>query len=62
MAGGECRKKGKERGLWFEIKCLEDTIEAKGKVGKDASFEKEILEAYRKYRTEDYNKIRDGHA
>ena len=37
-------------------------IEAKEKSGKDVSFEKELLEAYRKYRPEDYNKILDGHS
>jgi len=60
MAGGECRKKGKERGLWYEIKCLEDAIEAKEKSGKDASFEKMLLKEYRKYKAEDYDRMLDG--
>lgn len=61
MSGGECHIKGKERGLWFEIKCLEDTIKAKEKSGQDAFFEKELLEVYRKYRPEEYNRSLDGH-
>ena len=60
MAGGACYKKGHERGLWFEIKCLEATIEAKEKNGQDASFEKEILESYRNFSSEDYDRMLDG--
>ena len=60
MSGGESRKKGKERGLWYEIACLEDVIEAKEKSGQDASFEKELLEAYKKSKPEDYHKMLDG--
>ena len=60
MSGGECHKKGHERGLWYEIKCMEETIELKEKNGKDASFEKEILEAYRNFKSEDYDRMLDG--
>ena len=60
MYGGECYLKNKERGLWFEIKCLEDTIEAKEKSGQDVSFEKRILKAYKKYKAEDYDRMLDG--
>ncbi|GAG55290.1 unnamed protein product [marine sediment metagenome] len=51
-----CYKKGKEQGLWYEIKCLEETIKIKKQLDKDASFEKGILRAYKKLTEKDYQK------
>ena len=53
--GGICYHKGLEKGLWFEIKCLEDIVASKKKQGKDASFEKGILKAYKKLTEREYN-------
>lgn len=52
--GGICYQKGKEQGLYYEIKCLEDVIAIKKKLGKDATFEKGLLKSYRKYSERDY--------
>ena len=43
----ECRRKGHETGLWYEIKCLEETIAIKEKMGEDAKFERGLLRAFR---------------
>lgn len=51
-----CYKKGREQGLWYEIKCIEETIKIKKQLGKDASFEKGILRAYKKLTEKDYQK------
>ncbi len=53
--GGASHQKGKERGLWFEIKCLEDVIRNKTKRGEDCKFEKKILKSYRQYSERDYS-------
>lgn len=45
----DCYRKGYERGLWYEIKCLEDTIRAKEAAGKDTTFENELLTSFRAY-------------
>lgn len=55
MGGGACYQKGKEQGLWYEIKCLEDVIILKEKLDKDASFEKGLLKSYRQYSETDYS-------
>lgn len=54
MSGGVCHRKGQERGLWFEIKCIEETIALREKLGKDTSFEKSLLKSYKKYSERDY--------
>ena len=51
---GICYRKGYEKGLYFEIKCLEDVVASKEKRGVDATFEKDILKSYRKYSEKDY--------
>ena len=51
---GICYRKGYERGLWYEIQSIAETIEIKKKLGKDTSFEKGLLKAYRKYSEKDY--------
>lgn len=47
--GGACHAKGKESGIWYEIKCVKETIIAKEKTGEDASFEKGLLRAWSKH-------------
>lgn len=44
-----CKRKGFERGPWYEIKCVKDCIISKEAKGQDASFERELLEAWSKY-------------
>ena len=51
---GICYAKNRERGLWFEIKCLEENIALKERMGKDTSFEKSILKSYRQYSEREY--------
>jgi len=51
---GVCKIKGRERGLWFEIQCLQNNIISKTARGKDCSFEKKILKSYKNYSEEDY--------
>ena len=45
----DCYRKGKEQGLWYEIKTIEDVIRLKEAKGKDAAFEKELLASFRNY-------------
>lgn len=47
--GTNCYKKGRERGPWYEIKCIRATIRAKEARGADASFERGLLKAWAKY-------------
>ena len=37
------------RGLKFEIKCVEETIAIKKRLGKDASFEKGLVKEWKRY-------------
>lgn len=53
---GICYKKGSERGLWFEIKSIEEIIAIKKDLGKDTSFEKRLLRSYKKYSETEYAK------
>ena len=46
--GGICRTKYKERGAWFEIKCVKNDIISKEAKGVDASFERKLLRAWAK--------------
>lgn len=41
-------RKGYERGMWYEIKTLEDTIKLKQEMGKNTDFEKGILKSYKR--------------
>lgn len=50
-----CYQKGRERGIWFEIKCLKDVIKNKEGRGEDASFGKQILKSFLKYSETDYS-------
>lgn len=49
-----CYQKGKERGLWFEIKCIEENIATREKLGKDTSFEKPLLKSFKRHSERDY--------
>jgi len=49
MSNGTCHQKNKERGTWFQIKCVQDDIVAKEAKGKDATFERELLKSWAKY-------------
>jgi len=46
----ECRAKGKEQGVWFEIKCIADVIRSKEARGEDASFERNLLRSWSRYK------------
>ena len=52
-----CYRKGFERGLWFELKAITEVIAAKKARGEDASFERELLKAYRKCTETDYERL-----
>ena len=47
-SGGICYKSGCERGAWFELKCIRETIAAKEAAGQDASFERSLYRAWLK--------------
>lgn len=49
MGGEICYQKGKERGPWYEIKCIKEVIANKKARGEDASFEEKLLKSWRKY-------------
>ncbi len=44
----------KKKGLAYEIKCLEDIIALKIKLGHDLSFEQTLLKSYKNYTEDDY--------
>ena len=44
-----CYQKGRERGAWYEIKCVKETIISKESKGHDATFERDLLKAWAKY-------------
>ena len=46
---GACYHKGRERGPWYEIKCIRDIIVNKEARGEDTSFERGLLESWSKY-------------
>ncbi len=50
MGGEICYQKGKERGPWFEIKCVRETIMSKEAKGEDATFERNLLKAWSEYK------------
>jgi len=49
-----CYQKGKERGLFFELKCVSETIAILESLGKDASHEKTILKYLETKTQQDY--------
>jgi len=52
--GGVCYRKGYEKGLWFEIKCIKQDIASKTQRSVDCHFERGILKAYEKLTEKDY--------
>ena len=48
MGGEICKSKDKERGLWYEVKCIKAVIASKEARGEDANFEKKLLESWRR--------------
>ena len=42
----ECKTKGKEQGIWFEIKSVADIIKLKESKCEDATFERELLKSW----------------
>lgn len=49
MGGEVCYQAGKERGPWYEIKCIKENINSKESRNEDASFERGLLESWGKY-------------
>ena len=49
MGGEVCYQKGRERGPWFEIKCIKEVIRNKKARSEDTSFERRLLENWSKY-------------
>ena len=49
MGGEICKRKGFERGPWYEIQCVANTIKSKEAKGLDASFERHLLESWSHY-------------
>ena len=49
MGGEVCKHKGSERGPWYEIKCVRETITLKEAKGQDATFERGLLKSWSKY-------------
>ena len=45
---GISKIKGKEKGLWYEVKILKETIALRKKLGKDTKFEEKLLKEWRK--------------
>lgn len=54
---GVCYQKGKERGLWYEIKCQENIINSPTALDKEKSFAKKLLKSFREYTEKDYKRI-----
>ena len=48
MGGETCHQKGRERGPWYEIRCVRNDIIAKEAKGEDAKFERSLLRAWGK--------------
>jgi len=51
---GVCYKKGSERGLWYEIQCIQEVIDSKTSRDEDCTLEKKLLKSYKKYTEVDY--------
>ncbi len=45
----DCYRKGKEQGLWYEIKTIEGVIRAKESAGMDTTKERELLTSFQGY-------------
>ena len=44
------KHKGSERGAWYELQCVKETIIAKEAKGKDASYERSLLKSWSDYK------------
>jgi len=53
--GGICKVKGKERGLRYEIKVLEDMITRNKAPQNQLDYAKLLVKSYKKYSEADYN-------
>jgi len=53
--GRLCYKKGEERGLWYELRCLQATIKNKTARGENCRFEKKLLKSYSQYTEASYS-------
>jgi len=49
MGGEVCYQKGRERGPWFEIQCIQNLIASKEAKGLDATFERKLLKSWSKF-------------
>jgi len=58
MSGGNCYRKGYERGPWFEIKSMADIIKTKETNGHDATYERSLLKSWADY--EGYEKSKEA--
>uniref|UniRef100_A0A6M3IFE6 Uncharacterized protein n=1 Tax=viral metagenome TaxID=1070528 RepID=A0A6M3IFE6_9ZZZZ len=47
--GGDCHQKNKERGAWFEIKCLKENIISKEAKGETDTFGRVLLKSWSHY-------------
>lgn len=56
---GICYRKGYEKGLWYEIKTLEDLIHNPQAGEKDREYAKTLVRAYRKLSEKDYQRAID---
>lgn len=45
----EGKKKGKQQGVWFQIKCVVDVIKSKESRGENATFERDLLKSWSGY-------------
>ena len=45
----QCKVKGKEKGVWFEIKSVADIIKSKELKGQDANFERNLLKSWSRH-------------
>jgi len=52
--GGVCYKEGSERGLWYEIQCIQEVIDSKTSRNENCDFEQKLLKSYKKYTEADY--------
>jgi len=49
MGGEVCKRKGFERGPYYEIEFVKEVIIAKEAKGEDASFERDLLKSWAKH-------------
>jgi len=47
--GGICYRKGKERGAWYEIECMKQSIIGREAGGQRDNFGRDLLKAWSEY-------------